>query len=525
MLIRSEPFNVVPPPVSLPSSYVGPGDIVSGWSAFWGLRAFSAATVGNKIINARGNDGTTADIHSLSSGALDSVTLAAFIVSHGSPTTITRFYDQTGNGNDIVQGTVANQAVINQSPLYAMFDGLATSYNTSGNLVLGQPFTMAIGATFSSVGGSDYVAMYGDAGGVAASQAAMLIQGFTNPTVGLRSTANGGTTLFDFAFIGSQGQLFDEFAGIAVSFNGAASFMMVNGVINIFSPGSTGLSGQFYVGSFETTNAFCPMHFFEAGIINAPSTDQCARIAYNQQRYWNLGTFTLDQAYEAYGGGLFTAQNIPESTGYTLLEVTVPNGTFPDSAAGAVLNYNISGASGANVFAFPSVAYGAYGPTQGGAIPQKTITPKQINSISTLMSSHSLSYTINAGTASDFDIIYDMYLTTGTNSGSSVIEFEVWAHSSGQSPSGNVGSFTDSQGTVWIVSELPATPNIYSFIPTGNVDLLNYTVDILAMFNFLISKSVLTGTEFFGGFALGSEPFSTSAAVTVTINSLSVVYN
>ena len=64
--------------------YVGPGDIVSGAIAWYGLRAYNLAyTTGtNKAINIRrASDNTTTDIVILTSGALDIATAATFCAS------------------------------------------------------------------------------------------------------------------------------------------------------------------------------------------------------------------------------------------------------------------------------------------------------------------------------------------------------------------------------------------------------------------------------------------------------------
>src|ERR1700733_9426847 len=54
----SSPIARVTPP-----SYTGPGDVVPGALAWWGLRAYGAATAGTKAINiCRASDSTCEDI-------------------------------------------------------------------------------------------------------------------------------------------------------------------------------------------------------------------------------------------------------------------------------------------------------------------------------------------------------------------------------------------------------------------------------------------------------------------------------
>lgn len=80
-------------------SYVGPGDVISGAAAWWGLRGYNAA-VSNGTTKAirlvRDSDNAQQDFVILSSGDLD---LASIITFKGSANLfVTTFYDQTGNG-------------------------------------------------------------------------------------------------------------------------------------------------------------------------------------------------------------------------------------------------------------------------------------------------------------------------------------------------------------------------------------------------------------------------------------------
>ena len=84
------------------NAYVGPGDIVSGATAWYGLRAYSAAVAATgtqKAINiSRASDNTTKDILIRKSGNLDTPTAATFCASDH--LLCDEWYDQTGNGNE-----------------------------------------------------------------------------------------------------------------------------------------------------------------------------------------------------------------------------------------------------------------------------------------------------------------------------------------------------------------------------------------------------------------------------------------
>jgi hypothetical protein len=98
-------------------AYVGPGDVVSGAVAWYGLRAYSLAQIGSNVLDVRANDGTTNTFVSLASGALDVASISSFLLTHGSPGTISKLYDQTGNANHLVQATVAKQPTLTLSGL------------------------------------------------------------------------------------------------------------------------------------------------------------------------------------------------------------------------------------------------------------------------------------------------------------------------------------------------------------------------------------------------------------------------
>jgi hypothetical protein len=101
--------------------YVGPGDIVPGARAWWGLRAYSSATAGNVAVDLRraSDSANCVGIKTLATGGLD---VSSGLYCTGGIQTATGFcasttcsvlklYDQTGNGNDLVQGIAAKMPV------------------------------------------------------------------------------------------------------------------------------------------------------------------------------------------------------------------------------------------------------------------------------------------------------------------------------------------------------------------------------------------------------------------------------
>lgn len=78
------------------SGYVGPGDIVAGATAWWGLRAYSAAAIGTSCVDIKSSAGPTQTFVTLANGDLDMAGIATFLGANTG--TVTKLYDQTGNG-------------------------------------------------------------------------------------------------------------------------------------------------------------------------------------------------------------------------------------------------------------------------------------------------------------------------------------------------------------------------------------------------------------------------------------------
>ena len=152
-----QPFNVPAPfllpnrAVSGPVVYTGPGDIVSTWTMWFGSRAYSSATRGNKIWNMCEPTNTTcADISTSATTGYPVVgTIGATNCGSSTTCTIKTWYDLTGNGNDRTQTTAANRFTYNATALNGNACGVAagsvTGYPTSsaGGTDIVQPYTVS----------------------------------------------------------------------------------------------------------------------------------------------------------------------------------------------------------------------------------------------------------------------------------------------------------------------------------------------------------------------------------------------
>jgi hypothetical protein len=96
--------------------YTGPGDIVSGATAWWGLRAYSSAVRGTNAVRLRrSSDNVEQDFATLPAGGLDTAAIATF--ASGSSLYVVTLYDQTGNGYTASQSTVGNQPLFSTATL------------------------------------------------------------------------------------------------------------------------------------------------------------------------------------------------------------------------------------------------------------------------------------------------------------------------------------------------------------------------------------------------------------------------
>jgi hypothetical protein len=131
--------------------YTGPGDIVSGAIAWWGLRAYNAAyaTGSNPAIDVCDHSTglTCSTINILSNGNLDVATAAA-APACSVQCDITKWYDQTGNANHVTQTLSLNRTVfLTFSCLGALPCGTSNvtgaSYISAGSVVAASPITMS----------------------------------------------------------------------------------------------------------------------------------------------------------------------------------------------------------------------------------------------------------------------------------------------------------------------------------------------------------------------------------------------
>lgn len=228
-----------------------------------------------------------------------------------------------------------------------------------------------------------------------------------------------------------------------------------------------------------------------------------------------------------------TALNLPDFTNYPFPLVNLYTafmspfnataGTFWENLAyfpatfpnGTTIVWSYPTAPCVSICGFLNIQYGFY--DTGGS---QSITSKQLSAITTLTATNNLTM---SGTTNGWDVLYDIFLTNGAQ-GTHANEIEILIHtptySSASCSSGSLIGTTTISGINW-TAYLSGT--IYCVYPTSLADVPSASIDIHAIFNYLIANGGLSSSVYYNGHALGVEPRNGTGQL--TYNSLSVVYN
>lgn len=219
----------------------------------------------------------------------------------------------------------------------------------------------------------------------------------------------------------------------------------------------------------------------------------------------------------AFEGACAGASGVNYTNSMSILPPAFPNNTViswrwpPNSPVGPC---------GVGVWAFLQVGYGNYA---GGSFMQ--VTAQQVKNITTLVQN----YNIRVGGANidNFDIIDDFFLTSASGGGGNLFEIEIFLHPNTQAKAlfnsaTPVGSIV-SGGITWSVAVVSASPPDILLIKSDQTDVLSASIDIKAMFSYLVAQGQITGNEWYNGHGLGAEPAQSGG--TLTIDQFSVVYN
>lgn len=276
--------------------YTGPGDVVSGASVWYGLRAYNAAyaaatgniadlvavTGGAAVCTLKAATDGTADIVGAYCGG--STVPAACAAASGGSCKIAKLYDQTGGGKDASQGTLATMPAIVFGPVTglssnrpAMVFSNAQFLATTSAPVIAQPLTYS-SVSIRTSGTTDAGMMAGDSG----NDAEMIYR-----TANVSAVFAGGS-------VPTQAQTDNSWHSFHGVFNGVATACLMNVDGSSGSSancGSTGLPAahQLWIGrdSFQTSGSWLVGRINEAGVWpSALSGGNMTSLSSNQHSYW-----------------------------------------------------------------------------------------------------------------------------------------------------------------------------------------------------------------------------------------------
>jgi hypothetical protein len=296
------------PAVAAP--YVGPGDLVAGATGWWGLRAFTAALAGagpttTPVIDVLGSNtvtGCTIYLLGNATGALDLTTAGAggvgnqcslgattFCTVTNTSCSISKIYDQTGNGNHLIQATAAKQPTLTFSctgalPCLTFVSanlqalGITGSYSTGA---VAQPNSMSAVAARTSNFTTQQNIVISWSGSLSPAEQ-LAYNGTSNQALiyaGSNVTATASnTTLHSFQ----------------ANFSNTTSAIYVDGVSTSGTAGTQTSGVSAAIGSNNNTAAqqYMDGHIMEAGIWTGVgfSSTQATNLCHNQFTYYGTAT-------------------------------------------------------------------------------------------------------------------------------------------------------------------------------------------------------------------------------------------
>jgi hypothetical protein len=218
--------------------YQGPGDIVAGAIAWWGLRAYSFANIGATILRLRrSSDNAEQNFTTIANGGLDYDLIKAF--AGGSNLFVVTLLDQVGTYH-LSQATAGNQPALVFQGLFPVmaFDNLSSHFlaGASAFTATPQPFTVSAYTKCDGTGGQQGLF----------SEASAILNGF-------HTSADDQVFMYAGAAAPSAVALDTFWIALQTVWNNTASDLNINGTQNTVSVGSsTGITGTIHCGSYSS---------------------------------------------------------------------------------------------------------------------------------------------------------------------------------------------------------------------------------------------------------------------------------
>jgi len=254
------------------SSYVGPGDVVGGATAWWGLRAYSNANIGTNCVRLREDGGNTEqDFVTMLNGGLDLAAIAAFKGANN--LFVVTLYDQSGSGNNLTQATAGLQFPFTLNGLGSLpIMQLSSDELVSINSIVGnQP------ATITAVANSDALS----------SQGSLFLGASTSHQLGSHASAVNQAFIYAGSSV-STAASDNTWHAIQGVINGASSDINVDGSSNVVNAGAGTFNGTVAIGGVGVGQPYAG-GLVEIGYYQtAFSGGQSSAMSANQHTYWGF---------------------------------------------------------------------------------------------------------------------------------------------------------------------------------------------------------------------------------------------
>jgi hypothetical protein len=265
-------------PLAAAPTYAGPGDVVPNALVWFGLRAYSAATVGTAAIRLiRSSDSAQSDFNTLSTGALDTASISSFI--GGGSATVAKWYDQSGNSRDATGGATKPALPLGPPPA-VVFNGSAL-LQFSLVAAHSQPFSFSSVSNRTDATNATALLWQDDIAGVPAASYG------SDPTCGITVSAPtpqtmGATLALPRNQLNALQVLFNSISGASARANGN-SFSTGSSIGTNTIPSSAGGSIDIW-----TNNAVLTIQQLEFGFWDGDKSTLFASLETNQRTFWGF---------------------------------------------------------------------------------------------------------------------------------------------------------------------------------------------------------------------------------------------
>lgn len=275
------------------AGYTGPGDVLGSALMFWGLRAYNATyatglnsladivdtATGAASCTIKSDSSGNADLSSLScvAGTLSVTTFCT--VTHATGCSVSKLYDQTGNGRHVVQATLATMPTLVFSTIGSLpgihFSGSQNLQSAAG-VTQAQPFYVAFVAERTSVvsfanvfsgGNSSVQDGFGSGANVALAYAGSVVNGTASDNsyhVVQIVQSNTGATVADLRVDGTS--------------------------VSTSAQGTGSLSGfNVLLGSTQAPDDWLTGNILEVGVWAGNQSASNTALCHNDRLYWGTG--------------------------------------------------------------------------------------------------------------------------------------------------------------------------------------------------------------------------------------------